>query len=734
MSFDPETLYRLLPAIYRIRDAEIAAGLPDLLTADEVSELKGLETTPNPTQVQHIRIKELRDKAAQGPLKALFSALIEQVGVMGENLDQLYDDLFIETCADWVIPYIGDLIGYQPLHPLGKLRGFERAEVAHTISLRRRKGTAAVLEQLARDVTQWDARAVEFFQVLATTQYMNHLRPNNYYSPDVRHWEPLSRIGTAFDSIAHTVDVRRIERRSGKYNIPNIGIFLWRLDAYSHTQSTALRLDDRRWFISPLGHPLQLFHRPRAETEITHIAEPINVAEPISRRMLHEHKSSYYGSTENPSTDTQLDNAKPSIVLYIDDAEVPRAKIVACDLSDDGVHWSHKPKSGCYAIDPVLGRIACAADLPIPQDVKVTYHRGFSADIGGGEYSRKLFDTNSTPVKVPDTYPTIQAALDALNGEGLILITNNGRYEEALKIGVASGKTIILRAAEEKFPTIVLPVNGNLSISGGVDSEFVLEGMLLTTKREPLPSSSTPLRLIHVPANSGPVKLTILHSTLVPGRALDVAGEPLFPEKPAIHIEAADITITIESSIVGALHLHSMTQLSAIDCIIDATAHDRMAVTGLTGKGAGGVLTLQACTVIGKVYVHEVGEISNCVLFSRQAGEDSDVAIKVERRQVGCVRFTYLPLDSQVPTRYQCQPDARTDPTVAPNFVNQRFGVASYCQLAISTSDLIRSGADDESEMGAFHHQFPAQREANLRVRLKEFLRVGLEAGIFYET
>ena len=29
---------------------------------------------------------------------------------------------------------------------------------------------------------------------------------------------------------------------------------------------------------------------------------------------------------------------------------------------------------------------------------------------------------------------------------------------------------------------------------------------------------------------------------------------------------------------------------------------------------------------------------------------------------------------------------------------------------------------------------FPAQREANLQIRLREFLRVSLAAGIFYET
>ena len=36
--------------------------------------------------------------------------------------------------------------------------------------------------------------------------------------------------------------------------------------------------------------------------------------------------------------------------------------------------------------------------------------------------------------------------------------------------------------------------------------------------------------------------------------------------------------------------------------------------------------------------------------------------------------------------------------------------------------------------MGAFHSLFAPQREANLQVRLREFLRVGLAAGIFYET
>src|SRR5215468_9120609 len=205
MKVDVTPIYNLLPAIYRIRDAERGE-----------------------------------------PLKALLSVIGEQVAILDENLAQSYDDLFIETCAPWVVPYIGDLIGYRTIKGVPAKISSPRAQVANTIAYRRRKGTASILEQLARDVTGWDARVVEFFQLLATTQYMNHLRPKNFYAPDLRQWEPLERLGTAFETTARTVDVRHVERGEGKYNIPNVGIFLWRLNAWRLHGSPAARVDDHR--------------------------------------------------------------------------------------------------------------------------------------------------------------------------------------------------------------------------------------------------------------------------------------------------------------------------------------------------------------------------------------------------------------------------------------------------------------------------------------------------------
>ncbi|HQV13161.1 MAG TPA: hypothetical protein PKW52_17615, partial [Nitrospira sp.] len=254
MNPEADKLYQLLPAIYRIRDAE------------------------------------------QGnALRALCEVLAEDIAVLRENLDQLYDDQFIETCADWVAPYIGDVIGYRTLHAVTERTRSARAEVANTIAYRRRKGTATVLEQLARDVTGWNARVVEFFQSLETSQYMNHVRPTNLTTVDLRNWEALERRDTAFNQIAHSVDMRRIETQQGQYNIPNIGLFLWRLDAYAVRRSPAFRVDDERFLFSPLGNNQQLFTRPQSEADITHLAQPLNVPEPISRRVLDTYLAQYYG-------------------------------------------------------------------------------------------------------------------------------------------------------------------------------------------------------------------------------------------------------------------------------------------------------------------------------------------------------------------------------------------------------------------------------------------------------
>ncbi|HMP40115.1 MAG TPA: hypothetical protein PKA05_07020 [Roseiflexaceae bacterium] len=164
MTSSAERLYNLLPAIYRARDAEHGRMLRGLLALIE-TELAAIEA----------------------------------------DIEQLYEDAFIETSAEWVVPYIGDLLAVQPIHEIGLLGG--RAYVANTIARRRRKGTAAVVEQLARDVTGWPVRVVECFEQLIATQHLNHRRPHCRATPDLRDVDALERLGGPFEQAMHSVVV-----------------------------------------------------------------------------------------------------------------------------------------------------------------------------------------------------------------------------------------------------------------------------------------------------------------------------------------------------------------------------------------------------------------------------------------------------------------------------------------------------------------------------------------------
>jgi hypothetical protein len=193
-------------------------------------------------------------------------------------------------------------------------------------------------------------------------------------------------------------------------------------------------------------------------------------------------------------------------------------------------------------------------------------------------------------------------------------------------------------------------------------------------------------------------------------------------------------------------------RLCISDSILDATSADQEAI-GAPGCPVGhAVLTMARCTVFGQIQVHAIELGENCIFEGR---------ITVARRQHGCLRFSYVVPGSRTPPRFQCQPDqvesaiaqklrdeAKANklpaPTaieveaakqserirVKPQFNSTHYGTPTYCQLAVTCAEEITRGADDESEMGVFHDLFQPQREANLRVRLDEYVPAGSDVGI----
>lgn len=725
MSFNSKRLYELLPALYRIRDNGLGQRM---LTDEETKQIKNLSAGT--------------EELIQGPLKSLLSIIAEQITVLEENLEQLYDDQFIETCAEWAISYIGELVGTRQLIYIPDTSFSQRAEVANTIRYRRRKGTISVIEQLARDVTNWDASVMEYFQLLATTQYMSHLRPGNLAVAPLKKWELLEYSNTPFDKLAHTIDVRSIYKNRGKYNIRNIGIFLWRLKSFSLTRSPAYKVDERRYTFDPLGRDTRLYNLPATEETITHLAEPVNVPMPIPRRVLASYLDTYYGKDKN--------GKEKSILIYSDGSEVlpdtnsPSANlsdvIMVCNLSnvldDHGTvtGWAHIPKDK-IAIDPVLGRIAFPAARPAPLNVHVSFYYGFSAEIGGGEYDRaeSFTETDSQMefINVTSGKGTIQQALDQLAHEkkgGVIEITDNEYYLETAVVKVSEGKTIELRAADKSRPILVL--SGDLKIEAEKNARVILNGLLIC-------GGGRVRVLNNSDGESNNLQLLrIVHCTLVPGQTPAIQTVAAQPSMPRLIVESAGTFVEIEKTIAGAFRIAEDAKVSVTNSIIDAGNESSIAYIGVSDLNPGGVLRVVNSTVIGKVFTRVMEMASNSIFHASLKADDYWPApVRAERLQQGCIRFSYVPPGSMLPRPYHCQPALpEMVNRVRPVFTSLVYGDSGYGQLSQYCAVEITQGADDEAEMGAFHDLYQPQRVANLRTRIDEYVRFGLEWGVFYAS
>ena len=250
-------------------------------------------------------------------------------------------------------------------------------------------------------------------------------------------------------------------------------------------------------------------------------------------------------------------------------------------------------------------------------------------------------------------------------------------------------------------------------------------------------------------------ELIIRHATLVPGWSLYPDGRPHDPGESSLELIDTNARVTIEQSILGFIQVtqNEVTtdpiSIHISDSILDATDPDAEAVGAPDWPLAHATLTIQRSTVIGSVQTHAIQLAENSIFTG---------LVKVGRSQIGCMRFCYVPPDSHTPRRYRCQPDlviqaveeqyqsqeinaderdrelASEQLRVQPQFNSTYYGTPTYCQLAKTCATEIKRGADDESEMGVFHHLYQPQRAANLQTRLAEYTPVGMDVGIIYAS
>ena len=461
--------------------------------------------------------------SAPGPLRELVNRTGAQVAVTRRSIDRMWADQSVETCDDWVVPYIGDLLGVSlvpGLDPPGT-----RADVGKTIHYRRRKGTVAILEEIATDVTGWQARVVEAFRQLA--RYAHGLDPAIGLPPapaggtagaapcdprliqglaglltgtpagglaDLRSPHGAALAGTAFSEYSRTADVRAGHGSTGWYGLPKLLVFLWRLSSYAVAEGTPVAVAGcpGQYVFDPTGRDIPLFLAPRPPVDDVDGWVPAREWEipgPLTGSLLRALRDpggtaparAPYPVQVTPSGGTAPDPAQVTPSYSV--AVIPAGGGAPDPVADAGL-----------TVWPELGRF----ELPAPESapppaaqpqVLVSYWYGGAGPVGAGTYDRELLGSRpaaaGTVVSVAggSGLDTALAGLTPASGPpaaATVAVADSRSYPLAADVTVPVASTLIQAAALQR-PVVRLDPGVTLVFSGtGETADLTLDGLLIS--------------------------------------------------------------------------------------------------------------------------------------------------------------------------------------------------------------------------------------------------------------
>jgi hypothetical protein len=511
---------------------------------------------------------------ANGPLREMVNRIGATTGALRRSMDRLWDNQSIETCDDWVIPYIGALLDTRLVMGLDSSR--QRLDVAHTISYRLRKGTLGVLEQIASDITGWDAKVVEFFRRLGRTRHgldppvgpvaapgsdlaqlfqaegivgaVTHTRIGGF--ADLRNAYGATRSRTAFDEFFHTADMRAGQGLFGWHAIPHLGVFVWRLLSFTVGPVTPVLFAGSEvcYTFDPTGRSVPLFAAQRSSSAFGDVWVSPGEGQlptPISPQLLESDINlganglGLYPVEPPPAT------AMPNPVLAVmagpsgDATTLPAASLTLL---------------------PASGRFAYAPSPPSPEAIiTALYTYGFPSMIGAGPYDRRG-QAIMVPVPAPVSTVTGGGPLLTTAGTvppiGTVILGDSLTYAGAHHVDVTGAVT--LAAGNQQRPLVRLDEDTPWVFHGhSADASLAIDGMFVSGADVILRGSFA--------------AVTITCSTLDPGGAAPLPGgfspntysppPPLFQiaadgrelVPTRLWIEGTITTLTIDRCVLGPI-------------------------------------------------------------------------------------------------------------------------------------------------------------------------------------
>jgi hypothetical protein len=429
---------------------------------------------------------------ADGPLREMVNRIGATTAVLRRSIDRLWENQSIETCDDWVIPYIAELVGTRLVQGLDT--SGQRLDVANTINYRRRKGTVGLIEELAHDISGWDAKVVEFFRRLGRTRHGLDPPVGPIGTPgsalttlheaeglvgpltfthiggfaDLRNVYGATKSRSAFDEFYHFADTRKGIGLFGWHAIPHLGVFVWRLLSLGVGPVTPVPVRGcPGWYtFDPTGRDTPLFAAQRDATAFGDVwISPTEgqLPAPISQALLDaDIKAGQNGLGLYPVEPPPTTLTMPKAVMSVAPAATPDEPFPASSL----------------VLRPERGRFKRAAS-PEPMLV-ASYQYGFPSEIGAGPYDRR---GQALAIATPDPKTKLTGGDGALATanlhHGTITLADSLTYDGAHDLYVHGQLT--LSAANNRRPLIRLGAGKAWTIHGRSDqSALTLDGLFVS--------------------------------------------------------------------------------------------------------------------------------------------------------------------------------------------------------------------------------------------------------------
>ncbi len=677
-------------------------------------------------------IYRYQDERRGNPLKAYLSVLEETYQSLEDGLNQLFENCFIETCEPWVIPYIGELVGFKL--PAENLEGLARMRplVANALANRRRKGSHASLEKLLSQVTGWGICVKEGTDGPIITQHM--AAPSEKKQGTVSlHSSEVAWLGSPFENSSRTVDIRSSDSEkdnSGSGSPFSLNINIWRLQSFQISGVRPMRLDvmDRCFSFSPIGMDIPLYKMPIPWEDPDWPNDIGTVPGPLLTNPLIS-ASEWYRTqlAKGKAFDKETLERRQHFKIFVDGKMVPNEEIIYEDLSKpitipaesrpyrtaDGKQRRFKNR---IAVDPQLGRMTFTEPI-LTDQISLQYAYGAVANLGSGPYDRRTtlcplpevgaFVSHQEPKKRSKRkhYKTLEAAIQGFTAKafrGPIRIMDSGTYAFPPDVQTLNGEEkLTIEAANGKRPclTEVFRIK-----AGGSGSGLVLNGLLIDGE-------------LHLESeDDGYFEVTLSHTTLIPK-----------PNRNSIHIGAASGTfgfeISARHSILGSASADTGVLILKIsDCIIDGHIGNKPGEPPSKAFLMGDFLRT---TVLGSTSLRKLNKAIDCLFTG---------PVKVRQRESGLVRYSYFPKDSITPPTYRCIQEWQEGRHIQPGFSSTTYGDPAYARLEHDNPVELLTGSENGSEVGVWQPLTQMRKMSNLQAVMDEYLPFGLYPALQFIT